>query len=109
MKPFVIKNPNKIYTKEQLQADSPYPLFDDFHIGEDPKKLEIQQKYQKSKTKNILDYVPLEQKFIAYLPEYIQVFANKILIGPNDDVQIEMALTDEVVLAMQMKHSITHK
>ena len=39
MKPLLIKDPNKIYTKEELQKESAYPLFEDFYLGEDPNNL----------------------------------------------------------------------
>lgn len=109
MKPFVIKDANKIYTKEELQKNSEYPLFDDFYIGEDPKSIDIYNNYQKKSSSSIEDYMPLDKKYIKLLPEYVQVFAKNILIGPKDDVQIDLPFTDEVVVAIQLKHGLSEK
>jgi hypothetical protein len=109
MKPFQIKDPEKVYTKEELQKDSPYPLFDDFYVGEDPKDIDIYNNYNNDKTKDLSQYNPLEEKYKQLLPEYIQFFAKSIMIGPNDNVEIDIDLTNEVILAIQLKHELGNR
>jgi hypothetical protein len=107
MKPFKIKDPEKVYTKEELQKDSPYPLFDDFYVGEDPKSIDIYNNYTKKDRTSNDGYYPLEKRFIKYLPLYIQIYAKEILIGPNDDVKIIIDFTDEVMGAIRLQHGLT--
>lgn len=109
MKPFRIKDPNKVYTKEELQKDSPYPLFDDFYVGENPENLSIYNNYTSKKNLPKDQYYPLEKKYIQYLPMYMQIYAKEILIGPKDDVQIIIDFTDEVMGALRLHHGLSEK
>lgn len=106
MKPFVIKNPNKIYTQEELQKDSAYPLFEDFYIGENPDNLGALRSYKKNASEHNDGYRPLEYKYVKLLPEYMQFFSSAILIGPDDDVRVEMALTPECIKAIQLRFEL---
>ena len=108
MKPFKIKDPNKIYTEEELQKDSAYPLFDDFYIGENPENIEGLNNYKENTNQIDENLYPLEEKYIKFLPEYIQIFATKISIDINNKIQIDMPLTEECIKAIKLRFSLKH-
>jgi hypothetical protein len=107
MKPFQIQDPNKVYTAEELQKNSPYPLFDDFYVGENPKNIDIYNNYTKKDKFSNDGYYPLEERFIKYLPLYIQIYAKEISIGPKDDVRIIIDFTEEVANAACLHHGLS--
>jgi hypothetical protein len=108
MKPFILDK-NKIYTEEELQKLSPIPLFEDSYFGEDPKNLSEYNNYIKNKNLDTTNFEILKQRYVNFLPEYLRAFLPSVTIGPNDELVFDIDLTEEVLIAMQLRHSLKEK
>jgi hypothetical protein len=100
----LIINPNKVYTEEELQKNSPTPLFEDYFMGENPDNVDIYIRYQNRK--NNTQYIKLENKYIKLLPPYILAFDPKVLIDDDDNAIIDVELSGPFLKAMQLAHGL---
>lgn len=100
---------NKIYTEEELQKKTPIPLFEDSYMGENPNNIQEYNNYINDKKINDANFEILKQKYINHLPEYLRAFLPTIKIGPKDELIFDIDLTDQVLFAMQIRHSLKEK